>query len=140
MNVRHLLIPALAIVGLATLTAAPADAQRRDRNKILAEEIAEQTDISNALDAVKRLRSNWLRVRASGSIGATAGDNMSTGKAEPAVYIDDARAPGGTDELKNVHVSEIIEMTYLSGSAALARHGNGHEYGAIFVKTKRRLP
>lgn len=140
MRIHRALLPGLALLGLVTLAAQPAHAQKGDRNRLMAEEIAEKDDISNGLDAVKRLRSNWLRVRSSGSIGATSNDNYASDKPEPAIYVDDTRMPGGVPELKNVLVREIIEMSYMSGNNALARYGNGHEYGAIFVKTTRRLP
>jgi hypothetical protein len=140
MRMHRALLPGLVLLGLVTLAAQPAHAQKGDRNKLTAEEIAEKDDISTGLDAVKRLRSNWLRVRSSGSIGATASDNYGSDKPEPAIYIDDTRMPGGVADLKSIQVREIIEMTYLSGNNALARYGNGHEYGAIFVKTTRRLP
>ena len=62
MRMHRALVPGLVLLGLVTMAAQPGYAQKGDRNKLTVEEIAEQGDIANALDAIKRLRSNWLRV------------------------------------------------------------------------------
>lgn len=137
------LLPGLALLGLVSLAAQPAHAQKGDRNRLTAEEIAEKDGISTALDAVKRLRPNWLRVSPSGIDplnSGSRGNSFSTGKPEPAVYLDEARVHGGVAALREIRVGEIAEMAFLSGSTALARYGNGHDYGAILVKTTRQLP
>lgn len=140
MRIHRALVPGLVLLGLVTFAAQPAQAQKGDRNKLTVEEIAEKDGIANALEAIKRLRSNWLRIRASGIAGSSASDNYSAGKPELAIYVDDVRMQGGVNDLKEIRVGEIEEISYLSGNNALARYGNGHEYGAIFVKTNRRLP
>ncbi|MEK6687386.1 MAG: hypothetical protein AABZ01_02850 [Gemmatimonadota bacterium] len=140
MKIHRALVPGLVLLGLVALSAQPAQAQKGDRNKLTIEEIVEKDGIPNALEAIKRLRSNWLRVRSSGIAGSSASDNYSSGKPELAVYVDDVRMHGGVNDLKEIRVGEIEEISYMSGNSALARYGNGHEYGAIFVKTNRRLP
>jgi hypothetical protein len=130
----------LALLTGAGLLAGPAAwAQKGDRYKITVEDIASKPDLKDAYDAVRQLRANWLRVRASGSVGATSGGAYSSGAREPAIYVDDIRMQGGVNELKNIRISEVVEMRWLSGTDALARYGNGHEYGAIFVSTTRRV-
>ena len=140
MKLDRALVPGLVLLGLVALSAQPAQAQKGDRNKLTIEEIVEKDGIPNALEAVKRLRSTWLRIRASGIAGSSDDDRFSSGKPEIAAYVDEIRMQGGVDDLKEVQVSEIVEISYMSGNNALARYGNGHEYGAIFVKTTRRLP
>ncbi|MEK7380796.1 MAG: hypothetical protein AAB075_07295 [Gemmatimonadota bacterium] len=140
MKIHRALVPGLVLLGLVALSAHPAQAQKGDRNKLTVEEIAEKDGISNALEAVKRLRSNWLRIRSSGIAGSSSDDRYTSGKPELAVYVDDTRMQGGVEDLKGVRVDEIVEISFMSGNNALARYGNGHEYGAIFVKTKRGLP
>jgi len=140
MKIHRALVPGLVLLGLVAFAAQPAQAQKGDRNKLTVEEIAEKDGIANALEAVKRLRSNWLRVRASGIAGSSFDDRYSSEKQELAVYVDDVRMLGGVNDLKEVRVEEIVELSFMSGNNALARYGNGHEYGAIFVKTNRRLP
>lgn len=129
------------LLTLATLCWGPeVQAQNRDPNKITAEDIAEKPDQRNAIELIRILRPQWLRVRPSGNIGSSAPDRFSTGRAEPALYIDENRMSTGLAELQNVKASEIREMRYMGGNHALARYGNGHEYGAIFVTTIRRRP
>lgn len=140
MKIHRALVPGLILLGLVAFSAQPAQAQKGDRNKLTIEEITEKDDITTALEAIKRLRSNWLRIRSSGIAGSSADDRYSSGKPGLAVYVDDTRMPGGVDDLKAVLVEEIVEISFMSGNNALARYGNGHEYGAIFVKTKRGLP
>ena len=140
MRVHRALVPGLVLLGLVAFAAQPAQAQKGDRNKLTVEEIAEKDGIANALEAIKRLRSNWLRVRASGIAGSSSDDRYSSGKQELAIYVDDVRMQGGVNDLKEIRVGEIEEISYMSGNNALARYGNGHENGAIFVKTTRRHP
>lgn len=131
---------ALSLLAVGMLVpATEAAAQKGDRYTITPADIAEKDGISNAYDAVRRIRSNWLRPpRPSGSIGATSTSGMAAGR-EPgvAIYIDDRRQDG-VDDLKTVRVEDIAEIKYMSGTDGLARYGNGHEYGVIFVKTKSR--
>ena len=52
------------------------------------------------------------------------------------VYIDDIKQPG-IDDLKSVRAAEVKEIRYLTGTEASGRYGQGHEGGAILVKTNR---
>jgi hypothetical protein len=123
----------------AAVLAVPAAAQKKgDRNLIVADELAEKSMIGNAHDAVRTLRPNWLRVRTTGYVGAPSAGGAGRDKPlEPAVYVDEAKMYA-LDDLKNVSAREIQEIRYLSGNAAVARWGSGHEYGAIMVTTIRR--
>ena len=87
---RSLLI---ACLGLAMLSAHPAQAQQKDkkirkeRNRITAEEIATRPGLSTAYDVIRNLRPAWLHSR-----GVTStGDPMSGGIQ---VYVDGVK-PGG---------------------------------------------
>lgn len=122
------------------ITPSDVGAQNRDRNKITAEEIAEKPQLKNAFELIRSLRPQYLRVRISGDASTTQRDPYGSGKTEPAVYLDDTRIPTGVDELRNIMSSEIVEIRYMRGPDALARYGNGHEYGAIFIVTNRRKP
>ena len=66
----------MGIVALGLLVAVgttPVAAQKKDRNLITAEEIKERQEIGNAQDAVRTLRSQWLRpVRAKGGLGSAS--------------------------------------------------------------------
>jgi hypothetical protein len=52
----------------------PAHAQKRDRNVLLPDEIAEKKDVTNAYEAIQRFRSPWLRTsRSRTGLGASGG-------------------------------------------------------------------
>lgn len=72
-----------ALAGVAmVVVASSAAAQKKDRYLILAEEIATRQEIANAHDAVRMLRSQWLRpVRAKGGLGAAS---FGSGSSRPA--------------------------------------------------------
>lgn len=115
---------ALTLVGLVVSAPSPAAAQKRNPDLITAEEMATRTDIQNALDAVRRLRGSWLRVRPGG-----------TGQPEPIwVYVDNLKA-GGTEALERINVIHIEEIRKLSASDATTRYGTGHTSGVIQVST-----
>jgi len=57
----------------------------------------------------------------------------------PAVDIDDLPTPE-LQELRNIQTREIVEIRYMTGRDGLARYGNGHQNGVIFVVTNRRAP
>lgn len=165
----------VAALGLLLATAAtPLAAQKRDRNLILPDEIKERSEISNAYDAVRMLRSPWLRpARAKGGLGSasfgagsarpsaktTGSEDNPTGsidaasqtanarrdemlqeqankKTGPVGYIDDVKVQE-LEDIRNVRADEIVEIRFMQGNDAVGRYGEGHEAGAILVKTNR---
>lgn len=189
---------ALAVVVVSPVRAQSVDVKpqekskiKRDKNVLTADEIAERPDITNAYEAVKLLRPNFLKaIRSKGglagttatggyrpdavgkpvSMGGGGSSGSSTGggsSGEPApegglgpggagndnsqyassgatasmvavLYVDDVKQPDA-DEMKNIRVSEIFEIRYLSGNQAAGRYGAGHEAGAILIKTNRLI-
>jgi hypothetical protein len=74
----------------------------------------------DALQAVQRLRSQWLRTR--GGVGGEP----------PVLYVDGTRR-GSADELRFIRTDEVQSMEYMSSSDATTRFGTGHSGGAIMV-------
>jgi hypothetical protein len=107
----------------AQTTAAPAP--RRDRNKITAEEFAGRTE-TDALSFIKKERPQWLRGR--GHLSIQPGHQVW-------VYRYGAQI-GGVDTLRDVALSEVLEIHYLDGSAATTRFGRDHGMGAIVLITR----
>lgn len=71
----------------------------------------------------------------SGSPYAESGTSMeSAGQAGPVLYIDEIKQEK-LDELKNIKPAGIAEIHYLTGNIAVGRYGEGHESGAIMLKT-----
>jgi hypothetical protein len=75
----------------------------------------------SALQAIQRLRPQWLRTR--------SGD-------APVLYVDNARR-GNSNDLGSMMISEIDHMEYMDASDATNRFGTGHFGGAILVTTIR---
>ena len=166
---------ALAIAGVFALAiAVPARAQdvevkptakvKRDKYLITAEELAEHSDLTNAYDAVKQLRPNFLKTtrskggytmpntlpsssgsggggtnpdpyRPSGGMGS--GGTVPGGGYVSAVLYVDERKQTAVEDLRNIRTVDVAEIRYLSGSEASNRYGSDHEGGAILLKTKR---
>jgi len=119
----------------ATVSAPPAAAQadaapaarapRRDRNKIVEEEITKGTE-ADAFSFIQKTRPQWLRVRGQASLSLSE---------QVWVYRYGAKI-GGVGALRNVALSEVREIQYLDGSAATARFGADHGSGAILLITR----
>jgi hypothetical protein len=107
----------------AQATAAPAP--RRDRNRITAEEFAGRTE-SDALSFIRKERPQWLRAR--GQLSGMPDHQLW-------VYRYDAKI-GGVETLRDVALSEVLEIHYLDMIAATTRFGRDHPMGAIVLITR----
>lgn len=110
--------------GPANSPDAPADAEAETRsyprNRISREEIMERGDnASTAMEVVRRLRPGWLLARG----------------ADPVVYVDNVRRPGGMDALFSVPVGQIRLLEFIGAADATTRWGTGHTGGVIQVVT-----
>ena len=76
----------------------------------------------NVLEALRRLRPTWLRVR-----------SRST---PPVVFIDGMRR-GGLNVLQDFRASEIVEIRRRSGTDATTLYGTGVGGGTIELTTRR---
>jgi len=162
------LVAGLAVGLVAAVHPNAAAAQGKgDRYVLTLEEIQSREDITNAYEAVQRLRGQWLKTaRSRGSLGGTgstaqASGGRSTperpgaeggvsspptdpmarvgpnrGKVSPVLYIDDVKQDD-IEELRNIRIAEIAEIRYMNGTSASGRYGEGHEAGAILLKTNR---
>jgi len=83
------------------------------------------TQEDNALDAVRRLRSQWLRAR---------GPARSAGlpPVQVAVFINDVRR-GGVDVLADIRIEEVAEIRFISATDATTRWGPNVAGGVIAV-------
>ena len=103
---------------------APADAEAETRsyprNRISRAEILERGDnASTAMEVVRRLRPGWLLARG----------------ADPVVYVDNVRRPGGVDALFNIPIGQIRVLEFIGAADATTRWGTGHTGGVIQVVT-----
>jgi hypothetical protein len=85
------------------------------------------TSALTALDAVKRLRPNFLTARGASPLNLAEGGI--------AIYAEGVRL-GGVSSLNDIFVQDVHEIQYLSGVEATQRFGTGHSNGAILVTRK----
>lgn len=108
--------------------AAPASETARPSSDVLTAEEIQKSTASDAYEAVRLLRSAWLRRRGV----ATPRDPRG---GEIVVYVNGVRM-GGVGSLSTIRVEQVIELRYLSASDATMRYGTGHPAGAIEVRTR----
>jgi hypothetical protein len=98
-----------------------------NRSVLTQEELA-VSGFDTAYEAIERSRPEWLRSR--GTI------SLMHGTAEyVVVYVDRARF-GEMSTLRDVRVTDIREIRYLSGPEATTRYGAGHAGGVIHILLK----
>lgn len=116
----------LLAFGLSTALAACAtggggsSAPRRNSNRITAEELAETSTLS-ALDAIRRLRPQWLQ-----------------GNRSRAVIVHDGNRVGDQSYLGSISASTLGEMRFMSASDATMQYGTGFPNGAIVLTSRSR--
>ena len=113
------------VAGVILACAPPSTARTAgDPNVITREEIL-ASRVTNAYDAVSRLRPSFLQFH-----GQTSMTGSDTGY--PKVYLD--RVPfGDVSSLRSLDVNGISEIHYYNGPAASNRFGLGNVSGAIEV-------
>jgi hypothetical protein len=122
-----------AATGCASSSAAGSSASqqsrpRTQRDRITSEELA-TIDVQNALQAVQRLRPNFLQTRGG------AASSITQGPQDVVVYVDQTRM-GGPSTLAQIPITDVKEIQYLNGTDATQRYGTGHGSGVIIVIRK----
>lgn len=122
MRVRKLLPLAVVVLLTACASASGGDgtARRGNSNLITSAELEAVAQLS-ALEAIQRLRPQWLRGRA--------------GSPDPVVFLDGSQM-GDLRVLDTVSASGVQEMRFLNSSDATTRYGTGFGGGAIQVRTR----
>jgi hypothetical protein len=118
---------ALALVMASCSSAGTGSATSRNSDVVTIEELAE-VDYLNGLEAVRRLRPNWLRVRGQATFSGQAYAGIR-------LYVD-GRRYNEILELGNIRASDIRQMRFLTGREATMRYGTDHGDGAILVELK----
>lgn len=141
-SIRHAWLALATAAALSPFAAAPAEAQKRDRDRITREELEASAQKSTDLyRAIKSLRAHMLSgSRGVRSMGIERGVDdrgnptlQAGGRAiPPVVYIDGSRS-GDAEVLKSVLTTSVAEVRFLDPNKALMEYGTGHEGGAILV-------
>jgi len=97
------------------------------RTVITQEELAALPQQLSALDAVRRLRSTWLRTRGMAGMGSAQSVQ---------IFVDNVHA-GGVDFLNSRPLDGIVEMRFYSGTDATTKWGTGVGGGVIELITRR---
>jgi hypothetical protein len=133
----RLAVPVLLLASACASSAASGGAgattQRGDPNIIRRTELsAAQLDEMNAYQVVQQVRPRMLA-----SQPPTLGPTAVTGTSQVLVVYLDAAKLGAIDTMKEIRMSELQEIRYLSPSEATLRYGTGHESGVILLRRRR---
>ncbi|MHB1312723.1 MAG: hypothetical protein ACYC3L_11975 [Gemmatimonadaceae bacterium] len=124
---RTVLAAAFALsVASACASAPPAAGRPRYDPALITREQIQEQRFSNAYDAVKALRGNWLNVRGAESFRYPLSIQ---------VYLDDTHV-GDISTLSGIASPPIQYIRWYSGQEATAKWGIDHGAGAIYVSTR----
>lgn len=110
-------------------------ATRGSANVITAEEIAAKPELTNAYDAVQFLRPRFLQSRGQTSFNATSGAGMTPPL--PVVFLDN-QPFGDISSLRQIAISGVQEIRYISAADATTKWGTGYPNGVIQVVRRVR--
>lgn len=96
---------------------------------VLSGEELRQTGVANLWDALRRLRPQWLRARASGSL-------ISPAAQEPVVFLHGVEY-GPLRSLQQMNIDQVRRVEWVDGRTATTRFGTGHGGGVIMVDLDR---
>jgi hypothetical protein len=121
-----LVVAAAGCASSSTSANAPAAPQPNRQNLLLREEIS-ASGVGNMMDAIQRLRPQFLRVRGQSSI-TQGGDAV-------AVYMDNVHI-GGVEQLRTIAANGVVRVEYVSGPDTAFKFGSSHSAGVIHIVTK----
>lgn len=124
---RLALFALVAVLSACASTPAQRTSGSADPNVILEAELATYAD-RPVVQAIQRLRPQFLRTRGVSSVNRTAVDVV-------VVYLGGTRM-GGPEALEQIRTADVREIRYLSPSDASQRFGLNHSNGAIILTPK----
>ena len=127
MRIRYLYLIALAAVIGCASAGSGSSSSRREPNLITADDIA-GIPVTNAYEAIERLRPLFLRSR-----GKTSINTPNT--QYPTVYVDGVRY-GDIYSLRNILAPHVHDIRFYNGAESGARFGLQNTAGVIEVKMK----
>lgn len=144
-SVARPLFVALAALAFGATDAAAQDSgsPRKDPNRILQQE-TQNTSARNVYELVQSLRPQWLRIHGLQTMRTTTVEttdgkghvaNATVGD-EPqiVVYVNTVRF-GTVDALRDLPLSNVTSLEFVSPARATLLWGGGHIHGAIVVHT-----
>jgi len=124
--------PAATLVATAAATTPAIDPTRpstpsRSRDVLLPDEF-EASPAHDAFGVVQQYRPQWLRSR-----GRTSFQDADAGLVQ--LYVNGSRW-GEIERLREIPITEVIEIRYRNGQEATMRYGNNHAGGVIEVRMR----
>lgn len=131
MRYRWASLPLTALVVASTVAACSHGAPQgvAPNSDIIRRDELSKSSALNAYEAVQRLRPQFFRSRGRTSI-------IRQQSTTPTVILDD-RPLGDVSYLRDLAVSTIYEIRYLTASQAQTKYGSGYPGGAIVVISAR---
>ena len=118
---------AFALAACAGGSASTESNPRRNANRITSEELEQPVVTSLTLmDAIQRLRPNWLRSRGANSLSGL-------GNPLPALMVNESPQPLAV--LQGLRPNDVQLLEFISGPDATTLYGTGYVNGLIKVKT-----
>jgi hypothetical protein len=124
---RFYFVPLIALAVQACATTGGQGSASGGRDVITAEELSNAAGVTNAFEAVERLRPNFLRSRGPTSIREPSVPPI-------IVYLDQVRL-GQVDSLRGITVESIRLIRHIPARDAQQRFGLDHTGGVIEVIT-----
>ena len=132
-TLHGLLVAATMSVAIGCASTGAKSPVRANSNVITSEEIAAGAG-ATAYEVIQRLRPSYLHTRGA-MRGAPTADSNNLEAVDVVVYVGDNRV-GGSDQLRQISVSDIREIRYFTASEATTKWGTGHSAGAIQVLSR----
>ena len=117
----------MVVVALAACAGNGIVSLEADRNVITTPELVD-SNAPHALEAVQRLRPEYLRTRGPSSL-------LNPTAMGPAVFVDGLLL-GGVEVLADIPIGELARIQYFKAWDATTRFGDGYPNGVIAVSTK----
>lgn len=134
-----MLVRTVVMIAAVCYAGQAAVAQKGDSKRITADDIAAQTDIKTAHEAIRRIRPNFFRLPPNTQLPA-AESNNSTTRPERSLFVDGVHQDR-LDDLKAIPASDVYEIRlYSEADVVLYLGKQGHVFGAIAVTTKAKKP
>jgi hypothetical protein len=120
-RLRHLPVLLLALLLSACAAGSGTGATSRSNSDVISREELDPMNSFTAYDAISRLRPQWLRQRTPGQA--------------PIVFMNGSQL-GGTEVLRSIQVSSLLEIRYRNGRDATTRYGTGYGGGTIELRSQ----
>lgn len=128
-------------LALLALAAAPQAAAQKGNSKLITrDEILARPEAKTALEAVKKIRPNFLRLPSQTFAPGLAESRVDQSRKERALFVDEIPMDR-LDQLNEIRAVDVYEIKILSPEEVVLYLGKqGYTFGAVVVTTMSRAP